>query len=185
MRTRLISKILLKDCSLDLHAKDNKGKISLHVCGQSPSCETSQILMEMGSDVHVKTKDGVNCLCIAAEVGELDLCKMLLKNQTFNVHMIDDQGGSPLHYCVVSGSYNLYKFIVEMGCDIYLKTKSGKNCLHIATVNGQLNLCKWLWQNSSNINKSKEPFQVFLFFYEEILHTKAHIEKQKYEEKST
>ena len=61
--------------------------------------------------------------------------------------MIDDQGGSPLHFCAVSVSYVLFKFLVEMGGDIYLKTKSGKNCLHIAAEKGQLNLCKWLLQN--------------------------------------
>ena len=142
-----LCRILLKDYSLDLYAKDNGGKIPLHVCAHSHSWESFQFLVEMGSDVHLKTKTGGTCLHIAAEVGDLNLCKMLLKNPSFDVHMIDDQGGSPLHFCAVSGNNELFKFLVEMGGDIYLKTKSGKNCLHIAAEKGQLNLCQWLLQN--------------------------------------
>ena len=141
-----LCRILLKDYSLDLHAKDNRGKTPLHVCAHSHSYGSFQFLVEMGSDVHLKTKTGGTCLHIAAEVGDLELCKMLLKNRSFNVPMIDHQGGSPLHFCAVSENNELFKFLVEMGGDIYLKTKSGKNCLHITAEKGQLNLCKWLYK---------------------------------------
>ena len=56
--------------------------------------------------------------------------------------MISD--GQELLNSVQSGSYELVKFFVEKGADIYEKTKADENCLHIAALNGHLNLCQTL-----------------------------------------
>ena len=44
----------------------------------------------------------------------------------------------------MNGSYELVKYFVDKGTDIFLKTNDGSNCLHITAQNGHLNLCKEL-----------------------------------------
>lgn len=63
---------------------------------------------------------------------------VLIKNSTNN------NGWTAHHNSVESGSYELVKFFVNSGIDIYLKTFSGDNCLHIAACNGHLNLFQTL-----------------------------------------
>ena len=58
--------------------------------------------------------------------------------------MIDNNGFTPLHYCVLNGSYELVKFFIDKDADILLKTKNGINCLQLAAINGHFNLCNTL-----------------------------------------
>ena len=58
-----------------------------------------------------------------------------------------------LHFASFSGSdnYELVKFFVEKGINIYLKTENGMNCLHVAASMGCLNLSKAI-VNKHNFN---------------------------------
>ena len=56
----------------------------------------------------------------------------------------DNDGWTSLHHSAWNGSYELFSFFANKGIDIHLKTKYGKNCLHIVALNGHLNLCKTL-----------------------------------------
>ena len=98
----------------------------------------------MGADIYLKTKYGNNCLHIAAFSGYLNLCKTLIDNDKFDVLIADNEGYAALHHSVRTGSYELMKYFVDMDTDIYLKTKTGLNCLHIATLSGHLSLCEAL-----------------------------------------
>ena len=97
-----------------------------------------------GTDIHLKTDNGRNCLHIAAENGHLCLCKTLTFENKFSVHIADSAGFTALHYSARNGSYDLVTYFVDMGTDIHLKTKNQSNCLHIAAHFGHLDLCKTL-----------------------------------------
>ena len=58
--------------------------------------------------------------------------------------MNDNEGRSSLHFSAQSGNYELVKFFIEKGANIYLKAENGMNCLHFAALSGNLNLCKML-----------------------------------------
>ena len=100
--------------------------------------------MDEGIDILLKTKNGMNCLHIAATYGHLNLCKTLLNKHKFDVHMNDNKGFTGLHFSAKNGNYELVKFFVDKGTDILLKTKNGTKCLHLAAKNGYLNLCRTL-----------------------------------------
>ena len=118
----------------------------------------------MGTDINLKTNNGMNCLHIAADHGHLNLCKTLIKKYNFDLVNPDDYGWTALHYSAYNGSYELVKFFGDMGTDINLKTNVGQNCLHIAAGRGHLNLCK------SFVNKHK--FNVKISDYDR--HTALH-----------
>ena len=58
--------------------------------------------------------------------------------------MANKDGWTALHYSARYGSYELFRYFVDMGVDIYLKNNHGWDCLHIAALYGHLNLCKIL-----------------------------------------
>ena len=86
----------------------------------------------------------MNCLHLAANYGHLKLCKTLIDKHRVVVDMADCYGCAAIHYAVKSGSYDMIKYFVENGTDVYLKTNTGMNCLHIAALYGHVNLCRML-----------------------------------------
>ena len=135
---------LIDEHNFDVHKADNDGWVALHFSVRNGSYELVHYFADMGIDIHVKTKDGWNCLHIAALNAHLNLCKTLIDKHNFDVHMADNDGWLALHFSAKKGSYELFKYFADMGSDIHLKAKDGRNCLHIAALNAHLNLCKTL-----------------------------------------
>ena len=77
----------------------------------------------MGINIHLKTKNWVNCLHIAAKNGHLNLRKTLFKQRNFDVQVTDLYGWTALHESVANGIYNLFEFLTDQGTDIQMKTK--------------------------------------------------------------
>ena len=147
-----------------MHVIDDEGWTLLHYSARYDSYKSIKFLLRMGTDINIKTNNGMNCLHIAADHGHLNWCKTLIKKHNFDLVNPDNYGWTALHYSAYNGSYKLVKFFGDMGTDINLKTNVGQNCLHIAAGRGHLNLCK------SFVNKHK--FNVKISDYD--CHTALH-----------
>ena len=124
---------------------DDYGYTPLHYCSENGSSKLLQFLMEMGSDVCLKTNDGSNYLHIAAENGHLNLCETIIDNYNIDVNMTDENRWTPLHRSLISGQNELHEFFLSViETDIYCKINDGRNYLHIAAEYGHLEFCKRL-----------------------------------------
>ena len=138
-----LCKMLIDIHKVDVNVADKRGWTAVHFSAQSGNCQLVAYFAEMGTDVHLKTNDGSNCLNIAAYQGHLNLCKMLIDKHKVDLHLTDNYGWTALHCSARSGNYDLVAYFAEMGTDIHLKTNYGSNCLHIAALKGHLKLCKY------------------------------------------
>ena len=139
-----LCKILIDKHNFEVDMTDNAGRSALHYSARHGSYEIFRYFADMGADIYLKSHNGWNCLHIAALYGHLSLCKILIDKHNFDVDIVDNDGNLALHYCVIYGSYKLFKYFAEMGADVYLKNNGGMNCLHTAALNGHVNLCKIL-----------------------------------------
>ena len=139
-----LCKVLIEKHKFDIDVPDNDGWTAVHYSARYGSYELLRYFAEMGVDIYLKNKNGSNCLHIAAMYGHLNLCKLLTDKHNFDIHMAADDGWTAVHHSARYGSYELFRYFAEMGVDIYLKSKNGSNCLHIAAMDGHLNLCKLL-----------------------------------------
>ena len=128
----------------DVNLADNNGWTALHFSAASGSYPFVKFFADIKSDILLKTNDGENCLHIAASYGHLNLCKKLIDEYEFDVHLPDNNRWTPLHFAAKNGSYELIKYFTYMKIDIHQKTFDGIDCLHIAACNRHLNLCKKL-----------------------------------------
>ena len=144
-----LCKVLINKYKFDVSLANDDGWTALHFSAQSGSYQLVKYLVDLGTDIKVKTSNGTNCLHCAAIGGHLDLCNMLISKHKFDVSLANDAGWTALHFSAQNGSYELVKYLADLGTDIKLKTNDGKNCLHCAAAGGHLNLCKML------INKHK------------------------------
>ena len=142
-----LCKKLLGSYKFNVNIIDSSGKSPLHNSIENGHFELFQFFIEMGSNAYLKTKANQNCLHFAALGGHMELCKTLIENYGFDVSVTDDSGKSTLHYCAESGSVDLFNYLVEMGCELFLRTTDGQNCLHFAALKGQLDLCMSLLEN--------------------------------------
>ena len=129
-----ICRSLLQTYNFDIHARDDYGYTVLLRAAGGGDSELFQYLIQKGGDIFSKTKDGRNCLHIAAQEGHLKICTTLLQTYNFDIHERDDDGWSVLHQAARSGDLELLQYFIENGSDIFSKTKYGTNCLHIAAL---------------------------------------------------
>ena len=139
-----LCKTLMNRHNFDVNMADSKGFTALHFSAENGSYELVKLFADKGTDIHVKTEGGMNCLHIASHHGHLNLCKILINKYEFDLHMADNDRLTSLHYSAKIGSYDLVKFLADKGADIHLKTITGFNCLHLAAISGHLNLCRKL-----------------------------------------
>ena len=139
-----LCKVLIDKHKFDVNSVDKIGRTALHCSAQRGNYELVTYFADMGTDIHVKTNDGKNCLHIAALNGNLDLCKVLIDKHNFDVNSVDKIGRTALHCSAQRGNYELVTYFADMGTDIHVKRNDGKNCIHIAALNGNLDLCKVL-----------------------------------------
>ena len=139
-----LCKTFLDKHNFDVHVADHDGWTACHFAARAGSYELVRYFADIGTDLLLRTKDGKNCLHIAALYGHFKLCKTFVDKLNFNVHMADHDGWIAFHFAARKGSYELVRYFANMGTDLDLKTNDGKNCLHIAVLYGHLNLCKML-----------------------------------------
>ena len=139
-----LCRTLVEKRKFDVCKTNKNGWIALHYSVRNGCYELFTYFADLGTDIHLKTNIGWNCLHIAALNGYLNLCKALVKKHKFDVHMTDNDGWTALHFSVRNGNYELVSYFTNLGTDIHLKTSFGSNCLNIAALNGHLNLCKTL-----------------------------------------
>ena len=137
-----LCKVLIAKHKFNVQMTDLQGWTALHYSAKNGSYELFQLLDTMGGNIYLKSYYGRNCLHIAADNGHINLCRKLLEKHDFDIHMTDNGGWTPLHFSIKNGSFDLFKYLLDMGSNVYLTTRNGSNCLHIAAWNGHLNLCK-------------------------------------------
>ena len=75
----------------------------------------------MGINIYIKSSLGQNCLHIAALYGNIILCRTLLDKHNFDMHAVDNNGWTVLHYSARNGSYVLVSFLWIWGLIFLLK----------------------------------------------------------------
>lgn len=97
----------------------------LHLAIAGGNVDVFTLLLDSGADLNRRNNYGLTSLHIAAGCGNLQLCRILLKDYSLDLHAKDNRGKTPLHVCAHSHSCGSFQFLVEMGSDVHLKTKTG------------------------------------------------------------
>ena len=139
-----LCRTLISKHNVDVQLPNHDGWTALHYFAKNGSYDLVKFAVDMGADINLKTINGENCLHIAAGNSHLNLCRELISKYNVDVQLPDHRGWTAFHYFAKKGSYELVKFVADIGIDINLKTNNGKNCLHIAAGCGHFNLCRML-----------------------------------------
>jgi len=77
-------------------------------------------------------KDGfkLNVLHLAAENGDLDIVKLLVKHGA-DINVVDSDGNTPLALTAFKGWLEIVHFLIENGADVNIKNDNGDTALHM------------------------------------------------------
>ena len=63
--------------------------------------------------------------------------------------MADNDGWTALHNAARNGSFELFFCILGKGSEIYRKTNSMRNVLHLSSVNSRFDICEFILEHFS------------------------------------
>ena len=96
--------------------------------------------------------------------------------------MADNDGWTVLHNAARNGSFELFLYILLKGSEVYCKTNSMKNVLHLSSFNGHFDICEFVVEhfskdyednnirNQHTLNGKFYPSQVFYKYKTIFLH---------------
>eukprot|EP01096_Ripella_sp_DP13-Kostka_P000042 TRINITY_DN1005_c0_g5_i1.p1 TRINITY_DN1005_c0_g5~~TRINITY_DN1005_c0_g5_i1.p1 ORF type:complete len:852 (-),score=339.53 TRINITY_DN1005_c0_g5_i1:414-2969(-) len=153
-------KRFLKTDNVNDRDESSLSQTPLHVACQMASCEIVSLLLKKKADVNLPDRNGWTPFHIAASVGQLEICEMLLGADKIDITILNKDGTSALHYLVrhsvppsQAGLYNdvLTRYLRNRG-DINSQTKHGEAALHQACQRSSVAAVKFLLENHASVN---------------------------------
>jgi ankyrin repeat protein len=106
-----------------LSEKDEDGRSLLHWACSGSHVSIAKLLLDARIIRNIQDDSGMNELMVAASVGSLDICKMLIKEVK---DCVNSQGRSSLFFCCSKGHFDILKLLVENGSDVNHQDKQGQ-----------------------------------------------------------
>ena len=118
---------------------DNLGYIPLHYAVLTGNIQLINILLENNSDVKIKTKNGFNCLHLAASLNKIETFIFIYENKK-NLLTLEDydfQENRLLHISCFHGAKEIVDYLIANKIEINPIDKKGNTPLHLAVFNGK------------------------------------------------
>jgi len=146
---KVIELVLNDGMEVNIPALCNRTPLLWAITSSSMMIKT---LIDLGADVNAqRTDDKVAPLLLAARWNSYMASRLLLEHGA-DPNIQASEGGSPLHYCVSKGFFEVSQFLIKIGCNINLRRKNGRTPLHDAIANSRVNLVKLLLENNADSN---------------------------------
>ncbi|MGH1373157.1 MAG: CHAT domain-containing protein [Cellvibrionaceae bacterium] len=110
-------------------------------------------LKENPTDLGLVEDSGLLPLSYAAQQGELNLLKTLIKRGA-DVNAANPDGSTALQQAIVNGRIDNARWLIKQGVEITAVNAKGQTPLHWAAQQGDVSLCKWL------LSKKMSPLQL-------------------------
>jgi ankyrin repeat protein len=146
---------ILLGAGADANIVDGSGEAPLHEairCGRS---EIFSLLLGFpGTDLEVKNNKGYTPLLIAAEEGDVEVCRYLLSAGA-DLNAMDRAGYTPLHRAASEGHEEVCALLISAGTDVNARGSSrfrGHTALHHATYGVHMQICQMLVAAGAQLN---------------------------------
>ena len=140
----------------------------------------------------LRTRDGRNCLHIAAYFGHLNICEHILRENKTLFSSKDNNKMNPAHWAALGGKTSVLDLMLEYGCDLEEKTDPyEENIVLFACIGNSLEVCEFAERNFPALLHAKNregwnPIQyaaksgylkIFKFLYDKKVNCKSKSDK--------
>ncbi|PIK50894.1 putative trithorax group protein osa isoform X2 [Apostichopus japonicus] len=150
--------------AIDGIERDKRGRTWIHwsVYSQSPDwshdCLKSLLSLETSA---IKDSGGKTALHLAAEIGALEACKILLVEDVVSsiINILDNQGRTSLHSAILAGHGEVANFLLEKGVNLDLKDCLGKTAWDYCEQK-ELHYCRMILRSHQTIQEYRQQKQM-------------------------
>jgi hypothetical protein len=119
-----------------LERKNDSGFNALHYASFRGNIKIMEKLIELGSDINVTNKNGLNIMHIAAQGNQATSIGFLREILHLDVSSHDAVNSTPLHWASYMNAEYAFNYLIYFGADINAKDIDGSTPLHLAVMNG-------------------------------------------------
>ena len=148
------------------------GWTALHFAARMSQFDIFTYLLENGAELCLKDKHGQTILHLAAKLGSLKICKLIVEgHEGIDINSRDFDGETPIHIAVGKGKLEIVKFLFYKGGDLNSRVSSranggwrnGDTPLHTAARNRHTEIVKFILVNVVDKNPVNVHGQTPLF----------------------
>jgi ankyrin repeat protein len=93
-------------------------------------------LIELGSNIKVTNKNGLNIMHIAAQGNQASSITYIREILNIDINSLDAVESTPLHWASYMDAEYAFNYLIYFGADIDAKDIDGSTPLHLAVMNG-------------------------------------------------
>ncbi|CAG9311982.1 unnamed protein product [Blepharisma stoltei] len=141
--------------------KTSDGFLPLHFASFSGHLRIIKLLIEIGSELHVKNNQGLTLMHVTAQ-GDQPLVLAYYRELGLNIDDIDEKGGTPLHWACYMGCETAASLLLAWGADPSKQDSEGHTPLHLATTANNTRIIRNLLLKGSirNIKDKKGRYPI-------------------------
>lgn len=132
-----VVKTLLAHKDVALNEVDSSNWSALHLAAYGNKLEVAECLLAAGANVNVLGPSSRTALMLAAEYGHVDILKLLLRYNRFNVLQVDATGQTALHIAVAYNKPEAVGCLLAAGANLKLTNGVGISAEIFAIINKQ------------------------------------------------
>ncbi len=138
----LLEKVLASN--IDLNSNSNESPI--YTASKSNNIDGVKLLLNYKYQI-VSKKEDSDPLYVAAQEGNLEICRILLANGA-DIEIKFREGYRPIYVAAQRGRMSVVKYLYETGADIDMKCINGSTPLYIASQEGRTDAVKYILDKS-------------------------------------
>jgi hypothetical protein len=136
---------------IDVHARDSLDWTKLHSAASLGKAELIALLLDKGSDINAKAKDGSTPLHLAVKRSHPAAVKLLFARGA-NPSAKDQEGNAPVHIAAELFVPDMLKVLTDLGAMVNARNNDNWTPLHLAANRGKREVVEFMLNVGADIN---------------------------------